>query len=154
MIKDVKVVDLQAYLDDRGYLIEIARHIDDPEPHGVVHKFGQVYLVGDDVRGVIRGFHKHHELWDWFFISRGSAKFVLKDDRKESPTYLEMVTIIGGSRRPRLIVVPPGVYHGWMSLEDDTQMISTASHCYNRENPDEVRIPADSFGDVWTIEGR
>jgi dTDP-4-dehydrorhamnose 3,5-epimerase len=154
MIKDVQVIDLVAHYDDRGYLVEIVRQADDPEPHGVVHQFGQVYLVGDMVRGTVRAYHKHEELWDWFFISHGSAKFVLKDDRADSPTYGEMMTIVVGERRPRLIVVPPGVYHGWMSLEDDTQMVSTASHTYNREQPDEVRIPPDSFGDVWTVKGR
>ena len=154
MIKDVKVVDLTIHEDDRGYLLEIARHADDPEPHGIVHQFGQVYLVGDPARGAIRAFHKHNELWDWFCISHGSAKFVLKDDRPDSPTYEEMMTIIASERKPRLIVVPPGVYHGWMSLEDDTQMVSTASHTYNRENPDEVRIPPDSFGEVWEVKGR
>jgi dTDP-4-dehydrorhamnose 3,5-epimerase len=154
MINDVKVIDLSAHYDDRGYLIEVARHADDPEPHGVVHQFGQVYLVGNMAGGTVRAFHKHAELWDWFFISHGSAKFVLKDDRADSSTYGEMMTIVVGDRRPRLIVVPPGVYHGWMSLEDDTQMVSTASHTYNREQPDEVRIPPDAFGDVWTVKGR
>jgi len=148
MIQDVQVIDLVAHYDDRGYLIEIVRHVDDPEPHGVVHKFGQVYLVGDISQGTIRAFHKHAELWD------GSAKFVLKDDRPDSRTYGEMMTVVVGQRRPRLIVVPPGVYHGWMSLEDDTQMVSTASHTYNRVQPDEVRIPPDAFGDVWTVKGR
>ena len=154
MIEGAKVIDLVTHEDDRGYLIEIARHIDDPEPHGVVHKFGQVYLVGDPVRGTIRAFHKHDELWDWFFISHGSAKFVLRDDRQASATNGEMMTIVASARKPRLIVIPPGVFHGWMSLEDDTQMISTASHTYDRENPDEVRVQPDSFGDVWTVEGR
>jgi dTDP-4-dehydrorhamnose 3,5-epimerase len=154
MIQDVQVIDLMAHYDDRGYLVEIARHADDPEPHGVVHRFGQVYLVGDMTRGTIRAFHKHNELWDWFFISHGSAKFVLQDDRPDSPTYGELMTVVTGERRPRLIVVPPGVFHGWMSLEDDTQMISTASHTYNREQPDEVRISPDAFGDVWTVKGR
>jgi hypothetical protein len=41
-----------------------------------------------------------------------------------------------------------------MSLEDDTQMVSTASHVYNHGKPDEVRIPPDAFGDVWTVRGR
>lgn len=154
MIQDVQIIDLVAHMDDRGYLIEIARCTGGDEPHAVVHRFGQVYLVGDMVRGTIRAFHKHNELWDWFFISHGSAKFVLKDDREDSPTYEEMMTIIVGERRPRLIVVPPGVYHGWMSLEDDTQMVSTASHTYNQEQPDEVRIPPDSFGEVWTVKGK
>lgn len=154
MIQDVQVIDLVTRVDDRGYLVEIARCTGGNEPHAVVHRFGQVYLVGDMVRGTIRAFHKHNELWDWFFISHGSAKFVLKDDREDSTTYGEMMTIIASERRPRLIVVPPGVYHGWMSLEDDTQMVSTASHTYNREQPDEVRIPSDALGDVWTVKGR
>jgi len=154
MIQDVQVIPLVTRMDDRGYLIEIVRRADDPEPHGIVHQFGQVYLVGDMTRGTIRAYHKHAELWDWFFISHGSAKFVLVDDRDDSPTKDEMMTIIIGERKPTLIVVPPGVYHGWMSLEDDTLMISIASHAYNREKPDEVRIPPDSFGDVWTVKGR
>lgn len=154
MIEGVEVIDLGTHEDDRGYLVEIARAAEDPEPHGVVHKFGQVYLVGDPVRGTIRAFHKHNELWDWFSISHGSAKFVLVDDRDDSATKGEMMTIIASARKPRLIVVPPGVYHGWMSLEDDTQLVSTASHTYNRDKPDEERVPPDSFGDVWTVKGR
>ncbi len=154
MIDGVKVIKLNTFEDDRGYLIEIIRKIGGEEPHAVAHEISQVYLVGDPVRGIIRAFHKHNELWDWFFIAHGSAKFVLKDDRKESKTYGNMMEIISSARNPKLIVVPPGVYHGWMSLEDDTILVSVASHTYNREKPDEIRIPPDSFGDVWTIKGR
>ena len=154
MINGVQVIRLTTHYDDRGYLIEIARNASDSEPHGVVHQFGQVYLVGNMARSTIRAFHKHTELWDWFFISHGSAKFVLVDDRDDSSTKGEQMTIVIGDRNPSLVVVPPGIYHGWMSLEDDTQLISTASHVYNREDPDEVRIPPDSFGDVWTVKGR
>ena len=149
MIDGVKVVPLVAHVDDRGYLIEILRATD---PH--FSKFGQVYLVGNMARGTVRAFHKHKELWDFFFISHGSAKFALRDDRPESATYQEMNTFVIGARNPGLIVVPPGVYHGWMSLEDDTQMISTASEVYNRQNPDEVRVPPDSFGFAWEVKGR
>jgi len=149
MIKDVKLVQLVAHVDDRGYLIEIIRASDDH-----FTKFGQVYLVGDLTRGTIRAFHKHSVLWDWFFISHGAAKFILRDDRSDSPTYEEMNSFVISSRNPGLLVVPPGVYHGWVSLEDDTQMVSTASEVYNRENPDEVRIAPDSFGVEWEVKGR
>jgi len=63
-------------------------------------------------------------------------------------------TFVVSSRNPSLLVVPPGVYHGWMSLEDDTQLISTASEVYNRESPDEVRVPPDSLGVKWEVKGR
>ena len=79
---------------------------------------------------------------------------MLQDDRPDSRTRGALMTIMASARKPRLIVVPPGVYHGWMSLEDDTQMVSTASHVYNHKKPDEMRIPPDAFGDVWTVKGR
>jgi len=149
VIKDVKKIDLVAHVDDRGYLIEILRATDD-----YFTKFGQVYLVGNFARGVVRAFHKHNVLWDFFFISHGAAKFIFVDDRPDSPTYKEANTFVVSSRNPGLLVVPPGVYHGWMSLEDDTQLISTASEVYNRESPDEVRVPPDSFGVKWEVKGR
>jgi dTDP-4-dehydrorhamnose 3,5-epimerase len=147
MIEDVRLVELVANVDDRGYLIEILRETDD-----YFTRFGQVYIVGDPVRNTIRAFHVHKVLWDWFFISHGSAKFALVDGRKDSKTFEEINTLILTERKPQLLVVPPGVFHGWMSLEDDTQMISTASEVYNRENPDEERVPFDSFGYDWNIK--
>ena len=149
MIEGVKLVNLVAHVDDRGYLIEILRASDEH-----FTKFGQAYIVGDMARGTIRAFHKHDVLWDWFFISHGSAKFALRDDRPDSPTYEQMETYVITQRNPSLLVVPPGVFHGWMSLEDDTQLISTASEVYNREKPDEVRVPPDSFGYDWEVQGR
>lgn len=148
-INDLELIQLVTHMDDRGYLTEILRSVD---PHFT--KFGQVYLVGDLKRGTIRAFHKHNVLWDWFFISHGSAKFVFSDDRKESSTYLQQEVLVIGDRSPAVIAVPPGVFHGWMALEDDTQLISIASEVYNRENPDEIRVAPDTFGDVWTIKGR
>ncbi|MBI3786097.1 MAG: dTDP-4-dehydrorhamnose 3,5-epimerase family protein [Deltaproteobacteria bacterium] len=149
MIQGVEQVNLVARVDDRGYLIEIVRASD-----AYLERFGQVYLVGNFTKGTVRAFHKHLVMWDLFFISHGAAKFVLVDDRPDSPTYKEMNTMVCSARNPSLVTVPPGVFHGWMSLEDDTQMISTATEIYKRDKPDEVRIAPDSFGDVWAVKGR
>lgn len=148
-IDGLLVIPLVTHMDDRGYLREVLR-INDPH----FTRFGQVYLVGDMVRGTIRAFHKHNVMWDWFFISRGSAKFNFYDDRADSQTYRQKETVVTGSQHPALIAVPPGVYHGWMSLEDDTQMVSIASEIYNREKPDEERVSPDSFGFEWEVKGR
>jgi dTDP-4-dehydrorhamnose 3,5-epimerase len=142
-IHDVQQVFLQQHEDDRGFLFEVI-HASDP----FVTKFGQVYFVGDRTPFTVRAYHKHFELHDWFAIVNGSAKFVLVDDRKDSPTYRKTDILIGSSRKPSLIIVPPGVYHGWMSLENDTLLCSIASHEYNREKPDEERVSPDSFQDI------
>lgn len=146
-IEGLEIVPLKVHFDDRGYLFEVIHNYDMP-------KFGQVYVVGDPTRGIIRAFHKHEILWDFFCIVKGSAKFVFVDDRPKSKTYKQQEIIILSEKCPKMIIVPPGIYHGWMSLEDNTIMISVASEVYNREKPDETRIPPDSFGDVWTIKGR
>ena len=149
MIEGVQLVPLEVHMDDRGYVIEIIRASD---PY--LEKFGQVYFVASLTRGSIRAFHKHRDLWDYFFVSRGSAKFALRDDRPDLSTYEQMETHVIGEHRPALLVVPAGVYHGWMALEDGTQLVSTASEIYNRENPDEERVPPDSWGYTWDVQGR
>lgn len=153
-IHDVQQIFLQQHEDDRGYLFEVI-HSSDP----YVTKFGQVYFVGNRTAFTIRAFHKHSELHDWFSIVHGAAKFVLVDDRRDSATYRKTDILIGSARKPSLIIVPPGVYHGWMSLEPETLMCSVASHEYNRNSPDEVRIRPDALHDVigqnpWIVEGR
>ena len=152
MINGVQLTPLKVNTDDRGYLIVIGSsgRTDAPD----LPMIREVYLVGDMTKGTIRAFHKHETLWDYFFISNGSAKFVLVDDRAGSSTKGEMNTFILTERNPSLLVVPAGVYHGWMSLKDDTQMVSIANEPYDVKNPDEKRIPPDSFGDVWTVKGR
>ena len=146
-IDGLELKDLTVHTDDRGFLYEIVHSYDLP-------RFGQVYAVGDPARGAIRAFHKHDVLWDLFCIVKGSAKFVFVDDRADSKTKGAMEIIVLSERAPRLIVVPPGVYHGWMALEDNTLMISTASELYHREKPDEYRIDPYTYGDVWTVKGR
>jgi len=108
------------------------------------------------IEKVVRAFHKHAELHDWFCIVHGAAKFVLVDDRKGGPTYRKSDVATLSDKSPKLLVVPPGVYHGWMSLAPDTMLLSTASHVYNKTKPDEERIPPDAFdgllgGSPWAI---
>ena len=158
-IEGARLVELTRHEDDRGYLYEIIHATDDFLP-----KFGQIYAVCSPVRGTIRAFHKHYQLWDYFCVVRGAAKFVLArmdDDAVETrvrhgrvcePDALQIHVLT--ERRPSLLVVPAGTWHGWMALEDNTVVVATGSEVYNRENPDEIRIPPDVFGDVWMVIGR
>ncbi len=139
-IHDVQQINLKVHEDDRGFLFEVVHGSDD-----FVSKFGQVYMVGDRIAYVTRAYHKHEALHDWFCIVSGAAKFVLVDDREDSPTYRQFDILVGSGRTPSLVVVPPGIYHGWMSLEPNTLMCSTASHEYNAEKPDEVRVSPSEF---------
>jgi len=134
-------------------------------------RFGQAYVVHSLVRGTVRAFHKHHKLWDYFCIVSGAAKFAFVDDRGgavDSPQghdYLltpspgDTKIVVASARQPKLIVVPPGIFHGWVSLENNTTLLSIASELYSREHPDEVRVPPNyfdaEFGESpWAVKGR
>jgi dTDP-4-dehydrorhamnose 3,5-epimerase len=149
LIHQVEVNPLTVHVDDRGYLMEVLREYD---PH--FKRFGYMYVAGDNVRGVVRAFHKHLNMWEWFYCSSGSARYVLVDDRSESPTYKQANSIVIGQRNPCVLVVPPGVFHGWVSLEDNTQIVAVGSEPYNPKALDEVRVPADSFETQWEVQAR
>ena len=109
------------------------------------------------VAGTVRAFHKHGCLWDFFTIVNGSAKFVFYDDREDSETYMNLKVITTGVLNPMCIVVPPGCFHGWKSLENNTILLSTGTHVYSEivekhGKPDESRIPFDYFGNIWRTE--
>jgi len=138
----VKVKALNVLTDDRGNLYEILRR-DDKEFKG----FGQVYFVEDRTPFTVRAFHRHFKMWDWFCITHGAAKFVFFDEKENNP---EVVVV--DSKQPKLISVPPTIWHGWMSLETDTQMVSIASIPYDKKRPDEERCDPNILGNkIWDI---
>ena len=132
------LINLDVNQDPRGSLYEVL-HDSDIIP---MARMEQVYIVSNPVRNTIRAFHKHERLWDFFHIIRGSAIFCLVKDRN-------VVRLVLSERKPQLLVVPPHVYHGWMSLEDNTTLVSIGSEEYDKENPDEDRVKWDSFDGLF-----
>ena len=159
MIAGVKLVDLVVHFDDRGDLFEVVHDFELPIEQIPISggsgsimraKFAQAYIVHNRMPYVVRAFHKHERLWDYFCIVHGSAVFCLVDDREEpKEPKVKPECFVLTSRKPQLLVVPPGVYHGWMSLEPDTILLSIGSELYDREHPDEVRVPPDAFNELF-----
>jgi dTDP-4-dehydrorhamnose 3,5-epimerase len=152
----VKVIPLQTREDDRGFLFEIARTLTTEDlPHDVIERFGQVYLVGNHRAGTVRGYHKHQFTWDYFCIVAGVAKFVFAKPKSDNPNEFDIQTVVASARQPKLICVPPQVWHGWTTLEEGTLLISIASEPYNHGEPDEVRMGIETLPvDVWTVRAR
>jgi dTDP-4-dehydrorhamnose 3,5-epimerase len=136
LIEGVDVKDLKVIPDERGMLAEIMRP-DDP----MFRKFGQVYFT-TAYPGVIKGWHYHKLQWDFFTCIRGTAKLVLYDARESSPTRGTVNEFFIGLRTPRLISIPPLVYHGFACVgPEECVMLNIPTEPYNREAPDEFRAP-------------
>ena len=154
MVDDlVTVTPLTVRTDDRGNLFEIIRK--DALTDGLEPK--QVYYVENHQANTIRGFHAHNIMTDWFMVPKGAALFVFFKTIKTGAvktTLYQRVTVT--DKAPCVITVPPNVFHGWRSLADDTCLISIASECYNREAPDEIRVPWNALENlvpsIWEVQ--
>ncbi len=146
MIKGVVIKKIEKFCDERGFFMEVLRDDD-----GLLTRFGQSsYTIANP--GVIKAFHWHERQDDLWFFASGMAKVVLYDLREDSPTRGETQVIITGERNPLLIVIPKGVAHGYKVLGNKPAgLFYHTTESYNRNDPDEGRIPYDdpSIGYDW-----
>jgi len=106
--------------------------------------------VGNHSRGVIRGFHKHRGEFKFFFVVSGSAKFVVESDQGK-----HMDTFVLSPKRPSLLVVPPGHFHGWVSLADDTTIVGMSNYTLAESEKDDTRKDPFVYGEeIWKTKPR
>lgn len=149
MIHNIKIKNLTRHIDERGYLQEILR--DDDE---IFSKFGQVYLTVCNP-GVVKGWHCHQKQTDNLCCLKGTAKVGLYDGREASPTYRETQTVLLSELEPKLLQIPPGVWHGFTpTISEPIYIINIPTEHYNYDQPDELREhPFDNdFGYDWEIK--
>lgn len=133
-IEGVEVKDLKIIPDERGMLAEILRN-----DEKIFKKFGQVYFT-TAYPGVVKGWHFHKVQWDHFVCLHGMVKLVLYDSREKSPTFREVNEFFLGIRNPKLVSIPPLVYHGFKCVsEEECLMINVPTEPYNHATPDEFR---------------
>lgn len=103
----VIIKSLPRYTDERGWLIEIFRNDEfDFKP--------AMSYVSLTLPGVVRGPHEHVHQSDCFvFVGPGSFDLHLWDRREDSPTKGEYIKITVGEDNPTMVIVPPGVVHGY-----------------------------------------
>jgi len=133
------IEQLTVHRDERGFLFEVLR-CDKPS----FSQFGQVYMIGDAKRGVIRAWHRHFKMDEWFCCVRGKAEFVLYNpDSGNFSRYLL------SADSPSLLFVPRRVFHGHKASADDTLILAICTEPYNKNNLDEERVPFDYFDYDW-----
>lgn len=141
LIDGVTVKPLRLLRDERGWLMEILRG-DDPD----FQKFGQVYVTVARP-GVVKAWHAHERQTDHLAVVAGEARLALYDGRDGSPTRGNVLEIVAGENNPVLIIVPPGIYHGFKPTGDaPAHVVNVPTELYNYDNPDELRRPYDDPG--------
>jgi len=137
-IQGVTIKPLRFVRDGRGWLMEVIRS-DDP----LFQRFGQAYVTTARP-GVVKAWHCHARQTDHFAVVAGAARIALFDDRADSPTRGAVMEVVAGEANPVLVVIPPGVFHGFKPEGDaPAHILNLPTELYDYDRPDEIRRPYD-----------
>jgi dTDP-4-dehydrorhamnose 3,5-epimerase len=143
-IRDVVIYPIKKFFDDRGWLAELFRHDELEEEFYPVMSY-----ISFTRPGVRRGPHEHVEQADLFcFIGPSSFDLRLWDNRPDSPTYRNMISVVAGEENPLAVIVPKGVAHGYKNVGTvDGMVINCPNRLYmgqgKKEPIDEIRHEDD-----------
>lgn len=149
MIKGVQVTPLRQILDERGKVMHMLK-VGDP----AFQKFGEIYF-SCVYPGAIKGWHIHKEMTLNYAVPHGQIKFVLYDERPESPTRGEVQELFLGPNNYCLVTVPPMVWNGFKGIGNEMAVVAncaTIPHSpgeIDRRDPFDPSIPYD-----WAIKHR
>lgn len=101
--------------------------------HGLEMQCAQTNLSVNLQRGTFRGLHWQDDSAPeakYVRCIRGSALDVIVDVRAHSETYLHSAVIPLSATKANAVYVPTGCAHGFLTLEDNTELLYQVSHPY------------------------
>jgi dTDP-4-dehydrorhamnose 3,5-epimerase len=134
-IPDIWLVKPTKFGDPRGFFSETFR-ADAFAAHGVDARFVQDNHVYSMQKGVLRGLHFQvppHAQGKLIRCTRGAIFDVAVDIRVGSPSYGHHVAIELSAANWRQLWIPPGFAHGYVTLEDDCEVIYKVTDYYAPE---------------------
>lgn len=143
MISGVIISPLRQIVDERGKVMHMLRS-DAPHFSG----FGEIYFSVVNP-GAIKAWHLHRQMTLNYAVPHGRIKFVLYDDRPESPTRGEVQEFFLGPDNYNLVTVPPGIWNGFQGIGSEAAIVAncaTITHDpaeIDRKDPFDPLIPYD-----------
>ena len=109
----------------------------------VFEAFGEIYF-SCVFPGAIKAWHIHKRMTLNYAVPLGGIRFVLYDDRPDSPTRGEVQEMVLGPDNYRLVTVPPMIWNGFKGLGSETSIVANCATIPH--DPDEIvrRDPMDS----------
>lgn len=157
-IPDVVIIEPTLYEDERGWFME---SFNDERLNQELKKMGLGSLpsfVQDNHskshKGVLRGLHFQmapHQQGKLVRVVQGAAFDVAVDIRKESPTFGQSVGFELSATNKRMLWIPEGFAHGFLTLEEDTHFLYKTTDFYNKECEATIRWNDPDLAINWPL---
>lgn len=126
------LVEPERHEDERGFFARVWCR-QEAERRDLTPEFDQVSVSHNLSRGTLRGMHWQaapHGETKLVRCSRGALFDVLADVRPSSPTWGEWVAAELTADNGRMYYIPPGIAHGFLTLEAQTEVTYHISGFY------------------------
>lgn len=149
MINGVILTPLRQIFDERGKVMHMLR-----EDSPVFSRFGEIYFSCTHP-GVVKAWHLHKEMTLNYAVINGEIKFVLYDDRPESPTRGKVQELFISPENYMLVTVPPMIWNGFKSIGSTASIVANCSTMPHSAEELERLSPSDpSIPYCWALEHR
>jgi dTDP-4-dehydrorhamnose 3,5-epimerase len=121
------------------------------EAHGIDVDWVQCNVSLNRKKGTLRGMHYQFPRWEAKLVrvTRGSVFDVMVDLRPSSPTYKRHFTAVLSASNHTMFFIPEGFAHGFLSLEDDTEIFYQMSEYYIADQTRGFRWDDPQFAIPW-----
>ena len=153
-LPDVFVLQPRVFGDYRGYFMETYSQ---PafEALGIRNVFVQDNESYTQKKGTLRGLHFQMDPMAQCKIVRvlqGAVLDVAVDLRRGSPTYLQWAAAELSAENKRMLYLPRGFGHGFVTLTDDVTFCYKVDNVYSRECDRSIRFDDPQIGVDWGVE--
>lgn len=150
-LKGAFVIEPEKLDDKRGFFAR-TWCVREFEEHGLNPNLVQCNISFNTKRGTLRGMHYQmapHEEAKLVRCTMGSIYDVIIDLRSDSPTYKQWFHVDLSADNRKMIYIPEGFFHGFLTLQDNTEVFYQMSEFYAPECAIGIRWNDPSFGMDW-----
>lgn len=147
------IIELDKHGDERGFFARTFCQREFRE-HGLAVNMVQTNVSFSKQRGTLRGMHYQeapHAEAKLVRCVRGALYDVIVDVRPQSATYLEWIGVELTADNYRMLHVPEGFAHGFITLEEDTEVTYQVSAFYAPTHERGLRYDDLAIGIEWPV---
>lgn len=125
------------------------------EVRGLNPRSSQCSISFNYKKGTLRGMHYQaapHEEAKLVRCTAGSIYDVIIDIRPESPTFKQHFAVVLSAENRKMLYIPEGCAHGFLTIEDNTEVFYQISEFYSPESARGFRWNDPAFGLQWPAE--
>ena len=145
------IIELEPLADDRGFFARSwCRR--EAEAHGLRPDWLQCNISFNEKRGTLRGMHWQAAPGEEIKLvrcSRGAIYDVVIDLRRDSATFTQWIGVELSAENYRMMYVPKGFAHGFLTLDDRSEVFYQMSEFYVPEHARGVRWNDPAFAIEW-----